>query len=235
MDRTDAEAVLVRQDGDTGDVFVINTTAAKVLIGGATAPGTYDALTIGGVGLSIADNGMAKFQMGRFSGGVPFSFFKLSSTSTGYRWTNSADSVDLMQLTNAGQLSLPIVGSTGGITFGGDANIFRGNPNVLETSDAFTIAGELIANSNLIVDGTNTEALLVRANGDSGDVFVVDTSTTAIGFFGTTPAVQAAAYTRNAAVVEDRTLLASASATVVNKNNVLAALIADLQSYGLLQ
>ena len=56
-----------------------------------------------------------------------------------------------------------------------------------------------------------------------------------IGFFGTAPAAQAAAYTRNATIVEDRTLLASASATTINNNNVLAALIADLQSYGLLQ
>lgn len=43
-----------------------------------------------------------------------------------------------------------------------------------------------------------------------------------------------AAYTRNATVVEDRTLLASASATTLNNNNVLAALIADLQARGLI-
>jgi len=47
-----------------------------------------------------------------------------------------------------------------------------------------------------------------------------------------TPAT--AAYTRNAVVVEDRTLLASASATITNNNNVLAALIADLQAQGIL-
>ncbi len=43
---------------------------------------------------------------------------------------------------------------------------------------------------------------------------------------------QSAAFTRNATVVEDRTLLASASATVTNNNNVLAALIADFQAFG---
>ncbi len=53
-----------------------------------------------------------------------------------------------------------------------------------------------------------------------------------VGFYGTAPAAQSAAYARNAAVVEDRTLLASASATIINNNNVLAALIADLQSRG---
>ena len=42
------------------------------------------------------------------------------------------------------------------------------------------------------------------------------------------------AYTRNATVVEDRTLLASASATTLNNNNVLAALIADLQDRGII-
>jgi len=41
------------------------------------------------------------------------------------------------------------------------------------------------------------------------------------------------AYTRNTTVVEDRTLLASASATTLNNNNVLAALIADLQTKGI--
>jgi len=55
-----------------------------------------------------------------------------------------------------------------------------------------------------------------------------------IGFYGTAPAAQSAAYTRNATIVESRTLLASASATILNNNNVLAALIADLQSIGLL-
>jgi len=44
------------------------------------------------------------------------------------------------------------------------------------------------------------------------------------------PITASAAYTRNAAIVEDRTLLASASATIINNNNVLAALIADLQT-----
>ena len=55
-----------------------------------------------------------------------------------------------------------------------------------------------------------------------------------IGFYGTTPAPQSAAYSRAATIVESRALLASASATTVNNNNVLAALIADLQALGLL-
>lgn len=75
----------------------------------------------------------------------------------------------------------------------------------------------------------------VRINDDLEIEGDLDHDGSNIGFFGTAPATQAAAYTRNATVVESRTLLANASATAANNNAVLAALIADLQSYGLLQ
>jgi len=80
---------------------------------------------------------------------------------------------------------------------------------------------------------TNNFALLVEAG--LSRVADLEHTGTALGFYGTAGAAQAAAYTRNATVVEDRILLASASATTLNNNNVLAALIADLQAYGLLQ
>ncbi len=76
------------------------------------------------------------------------------------------------------------------------------------------------ANGDLTLIGSATEQIRVDATG--------------VGFFATTPVGQSAAYTRNATVVEDRTLLASASATTLNNNNVLAALIADLQAIGIL-
>lgn len=56
-----------------------------------------------------------------------------------------------------------------------------------------------------------------------------------IGFYGVTPVARPAAYTLTATVVTSRTLLASASATAVNCNNVLAQVIQDLQAVGLLQ
>jgi hypothetical protein len=57
-----------------------------------------------------------------------------------------------------------------------------------------------------------------------------------LGFTGIQPdrEITVQAYTRNATIVEDRTLLASASATALNNNNVLAALIADLQQRGII-
>lgn len=57
-----------------------------------------------------------------------------------------------------------------------------------------------------------------------------------VGITGLIPSLDftVQSYTRNATIVEDRTLLASASATATNNNNVLAALIADLTQKGLL-
>ena len=55
-----------------------------------------------------------------------------------------------------------------------------------------------------------------------------------VGFYGTAPAAQSAAYTRTATVVESRVLNANAVAAIANNNAVLAALIADLQAIGIL-
>jgi hypothetical protein len=88
--------------------------------------------------------------------------------------------------------------------------------------------------TNAPAEGVDNYALRVIA----GATFLggeLEHAGSTLGFFGTTPATQPAAYTRNATIVEDRTLLASASATTLNNNNVLAALIADLQSLGLIQ
>jgi hypothetical protein len=101
------------------------------------------------------------------------------------------------------------------------------------------LTGDITNASTLLITGAPTEgvsnfAILV----DSGATLLggpLEHTGTTLGFFSTTPATQPAAYTRNATIVESRTLLASASATALNNNNVLAALIADLQSLGLIQ
>ena len=92
--------------------------------------------------------------------------------------------------------------------------------------------------TNLVlnVETSASSALFTVANnGDTLIAGALNHDGSNVGFFGVAPAVQPAAYTRNATIVEDRTLLASASATALNNNNVLAALIADLQSLGIIQ
>jgi hypothetical protein len=120
-----------------------------------------------------------------------------------------------------------------------------------------TAGGDLIIRVRNVADTANETAIYAHSDGavdlyynavkefetKSGGVIVDDElqvngalnhDGTTVGFYGTTPAAQSAAYTRTATVVESRTLAASASATTTNNNNVLAALIADLQAIGIL-
>lgn len=60
----------------------------------------------------------------------------------------------------------------------------------------------------------------------------VKIDSTGISFLGQGTPKGAVDYTLNATAVEDRTLLASASATTINNNNVLAAIITDMQGWG---
>jgi hypothetical protein len=123
---------------------------------------------------------------------------------------------------------------------GGQLNLLGGQGtgtggNVLVTGGKEHPTGGVATGGNVVIDGgpatTNGNVLI-------GTVSTVDVSicgaTTNLGFFGTTPAPQSAAYTRTATIVESRTLAANVSATATNNNAVLAALIADLQAYGLL-
>ena len=86
-----------------------------------------------------------------------------------------------------------------------------------EADDVLAIDGSLHMHTDFELDGV--------LNHDGGS----------IGFFGTTPASQASAYTLTPTVVTSYTLNANASATAANNNAVLAQLITDLQAYGLLQ
>lgn len=116
--------------------------------------------------------------------------------------------------------------SGGGTTITGGAMLIRaGDASGAATSD---IGGALTLRPG---SGTTTNGVLEIQNG--GGTKVIEVNSTGIGFFATAPVAKVSDYTRNAAVVTDKTLLASGSATTINNNNVLAAIIADLQAYGL--
>ncbi len=70
-----------------------------------------------------------------------------------------------------------IEGTTGDLTVNGDLTVTgSSNIGVDETVDG-----------QLIIDSTDTEALLVRKDGDTGDVFVVDTTNSRVGIGVTSP------------------------------------------------
>jgi hypothetical protein len=90
-----------------------------------------------------------------------------------------------------------------------DTNLYRENANILCTDDALHVVGELHLDGALNHDGTT------------------------VGFFGTAPAVRAAAYTPTN-VTTDRSYDAD-TVLVAELADAVGTLIADLQSYGLLQ
>jgi hypothetical protein len=84
-----------------------------------TVSATYGKLTVAG-GISITPDSSSKFQIGRYSAGAPYSYIKMDSTSSGFKFTDPTDSFDLMALNSTGALSLygASVSANGvGITF----------------------------------------------------------------------------------------------------------------------
>jgi hypothetical protein len=98
---------IVLSDGD-GNPRGIFDGSGNYLVGTTTASSTYGKLTVSG-GISISEDSSAKFQIGRYSAGVPNSYIKMSPNSQSLRFTNPADTVDLMTLDSSGNL---LVGTT---------------------------------------------------------------------------------------------------------------------------
>jgi hypothetical protein len=138
--------------------------------------------------------------------------------------------------------------STGASNAEVGASIHAIATDVTAASEDFDLVFYLMAAGTAISENIGTgEVFRLKSTGNialkDGGNFEIGTgtgtqiataTTQKLGFYGATPIVRPSAYTRNATVVESRTLLASASATTTNNNNVLAALIADLQSLGLI-
>lgn len=149
----------------------------------------------------------------------------------------------------------------GNITFGGSGSslnriqtISGGSISINNGDTMFFVSDEADGATGIMFDWNQTAgggmstagSLVARFRNNSVVVFSIDKDGdtliagdlnhdgAGVGFYGTAPAAQSSAYTRNATIVEDRTLLASASATATNNNNVLAALVADLQAIGIL-
>ena len=74
----------------------INTTSTS---------GTYGRLTVAG-GIQIADDNNAKLEIGRYSAGAPNSYIKLGANSNSLRITNNIDSLDILQITNDGNVGI---------------------------------------------------------------------------------------------------------------------------------
>lgn len=145
------------------------------------------------------------------AGGTPLGIRGVSGQTANLVQIGSASSaVDRMTVSAAGQVALPVTGSTGGLVIGGDTNLYRSAADTLRTDDS------LVVNVDLTVGGNAS----IGAVGSS------------VGFYGAAPVVRSSAYTVTN-VTTDRTLNTNAT-TVDELANVVGTLISDLKTMGLI-
>jgi hypothetical protein len=133
----------------------------------------------------------------------------IGGTYTGKLLNIRSETADRLVLTGAGQLQLPVSGSTGGIVVGGDCELFRTSAGIWRTNDEFdivrgsagtvafvaTVSGSSPANFVIYADGkmewgdfnTVRDVNLYRS---AADVLKTDDSLVVGGSLTTTPTVQ---------------------------------------------
>jgi hypothetical protein len=80
-------------------------SSGNVGIGTSSPSASYGKLTVAG-GMTIADDNNAKLQIGRYSAGVANSYIKMGANSNSLRFTNPADSADLMTINSTGNVGI---------------------------------------------------------------------------------------------------------------------------------
>ncbi len=170
--------------------------------------GTSDAMAAGDVGFRESGGDLYMQSIDQ----ITF-IIDSDNNSTGAFFDWRTDDVEvagtlLMRLIDEGQLQVPITGIAGGLLLGGDAQWYS-DSGVMRTPDAVHVDGSIELDADLNHDGSN------------------------IGFFGTAPAAQAAAYTPTN-VSTDRSYDAD-TVVITELADIVGTLIADLQTYGLLQ
>jgi hypothetical protein len=180
IDDTNSEALLVRKNGDSGDVFTVNTTSSIVTVNGTIvidgtsteqflvrkAGDTGDVFSIDTTNSIVDVTGSITI-----SGNVDGRDISVDGANLDNLYTtiglSSLTSVEVDQLENIGTTT---INST---QWGYIGSTDQG----LSTLDSVQF-------NSAILDSTGTEAFLVRKNADAGDVFAVDTTNSIIGVTG---------------------------------------------------
>jgi hypothetical protein len=190
VDATNASALVIRQNGNTGDIltvdtitpkvqsdsnFIIDKTSTSALVVRKDA-NTGDILTVDtstplvrSDANTVIDNTSATAFVVRKDGATGDIFTVNTSTPS------IGCNAQIVAL--SGSVSAPslVCGDTdSGMYSSGDGNISIGTNGVQRLSLGTTAT---ISQSNLVVDVTSTNAFLVRKNGDTGDIFTVSTAT----------------------------------------------------------
>jgi hypothetical protein len=95
-------ATLVKIGANGSNPTIFNAYSGTASIGTASLSSTYGTLTVAGTGISTTPDTSGKIQIGRYNSSNPYSYLKASSTSSGIKFTNAADTADMMILYNNG-------------------------------------------------------------------------------------------------------------------------------------
>ena len=161
IDTTSTEALLVRKDGDGGDVLIADTTNGRVGVN-KTPLYPFDVQVFAGVSIDFSYFGAGFSPKLSVRGGSGHLYLAPLSEFTIFQ-SQVANST--LQIQNNGGYSRIRF-------FGSNFNYI-----ITNTGDLIMIpAGNVAIEKPLIIDTTSTEAFLVRKNADAGDVFAVDTT-----------------------------------------------------------
>jgi hypothetical protein len=151
--------LFISTDGNNNIPFTTNrsekmrlTSDGKLGIGTSSPSASYGKLTVAG-GITIADDNNAKLQIGRYSSGASNSYIKMGANSNSLRFTNPADTSDLMTITSTGYVG---IGNTNPADFSG-----AGGQNLVVGSGSG-------AEGMTIYSGAASDGVLCFADGSSG-------------------------------------------------------------------
>jgi hypothetical protein len=82
------------------------TPSGNMSIATTSVSNTYGTLTIAGTGLSIADDGNAKLQIGRYSSTACNAYIKMGANACSLRFTNNTDLADVMIIEKGGNVGV---------------------------------------------------------------------------------------------------------------------------------
>ena len=96
-----------------------------------------------------------------------------SITSLTFKTNGNPPTVTGMTISTAGQVAIPITGTSGGLLIGGDVLLYRSAANVLKTDDAFYAVGNISTDNNLIIAATANYPIYLERQDEAADGFIM--------------------------------------------------------------